>query len=179
MIEMKDLLAAARSGAGIPSNYRLAKVLGVTDQTVSNWQNGRRFPDDALAVRLAEMGHLNPGEVLVSIYAQRAADGPMSGIWASIAQRVHDSAHGALAAVFGTAVIVSALFAASPDAAAATVLVRPVQDQSPALPVVKTPQTACILCQLSRAALDTLSRLIGRFRRGLTPQVHALQCAPA
>lgn len=153
MISTQDLLAAAKAGAGIPSNYRLARVLNVTEQTVSNWQNGRRWPDDPMALRLADMGHLDPAEVLVSIYAERAKAGPMKEIWQRVASYVHDSAHGALTALVGTAVIVSALFAASPDAAAST-LTRPADQQS----------ADCILCKLRRAL-----RRLGQAARDLIP----------
>lgn len=165
MISTIELLAAAKAGADIPSNYRLARVLGVTDQTVSNWQNGRRFPDDELVLRMAEMGNLNPGEVLVSIYAERAASSPMGDVWRSIAQRVHDSAHGALAVAFGTAVIVSA-FLASPDANAVTVLTYP----------ALAPGAVCILCLLS---LKRLRARLGRFLADLTPPFAALPLAAA
>lgn len=85
MLTVPALLAQARAHQGIPSNYRLAKVLGVTEHAVSSWQNGRRVPDDEMSVRLAELAALPPGRVLAAMHALREPEGtPLRAAWLSL-----------------------------------------------------------------------------------------------
>lgn len=97
MLTTRDLLAAAKSAQGIPSNYRLARVLDVPETTVQRWNNGRSRPEDSLAVRLAEMAGLDAGQVVASIRAERAEPGPMRDLWVDVASRLARA--GAAAAV--------------------------------------------------------------------------------
>ena len=112
MITIQQLLAAAKIGAAIPSNYRLARVLGVTDNTVGNWQNGRALPSDATVGQLAQMAGIDPDAAVAAIHAARASDDGERSRWTRIADRLARS--GAVAG----AVILSALVSASPDASA-------------------------------------------------------------
>lgn len=107
-----DLSESARSAAGIPSFYRLARVLGVNDSTVANWRHGRATPDDAMAVRLADMAGLDPAYVVASMHAQRCTDDALR----PILQRIADATKAAGAAAL--AVILSVLFSGTPDAQA-------------------------------------------------------------
>ncbi|MFT3665559.1 DUF3693 domain-containing protein [Piscinibacter sp.] len=91
-----------KAAQGISSDYRLARFLGVTDNTVANWQHGRRRPDDETAIRLAGLAGLDAGEVVAELYAERAADGPARELWQSIAKRLHTGAAAALACMFIT-----------------------------------------------------------------------------
>ena len=99
MLTSKDLLAAVRAAQGIPSNYRLARLLDVPEKTVQRWNTCANAPDDAMALRLAELARLDAAEVLAAMYAQRAADGPMAGVWRSIAERLQGAAVAVLVAV--------------------------------------------------------------------------------
>lgn len=83
-----DLLAAAKRGAGIPSNYRLARVLGTNDNTLSRWHSGKVVPDDAYAVRLAELAQLDSGFVIAAMRAAREKDASLRAIWADMAERL-------------------------------------------------------------------------------------------
>ena len=88
MIYTRELLAAVKSAQGITSDYRLARFLGVSDQTVGNWQHGRRRPDDETALRLAELAGLDPDAVLLGLTAERATDEPARQAWERIAARL-------------------------------------------------------------------------------------------
>jgi DNA-binding XRE family transcriptional regulator len=94
-----DLMTAAKTGAGIPSNYRLAKVLEVTEHTVGNWQNGRALPNEALTIRLAELAGLDPAPFLAEMAAGRAKDDEARGVWLAIADRLRKAPIGAAAAL--------------------------------------------------------------------------------
>lgn len=97
MLTTADLLAAAKTAQHIPSNYRLARVLNVPDNTVQRWNTGRNKPDDEMAARLAELAGLDAGQVVASIRAERAEPGPMRDMWADVASRLARA--GAAAAV--------------------------------------------------------------------------------
>ena len=98
MISTLELMAAAKSAQGIPSNYRLARVLDVPETTVARWHTGRGKPDDAFAARLAEMAGLDVGQVVAWIHAERAEPGPVRDLWTGIASRLARTS-GAAAAV--------------------------------------------------------------------------------
>lgn len=88
MISTAELLSAAKSARGIPSNYRLAKVLGATDATLQRWNTGRGCPDDAHAAELAVMAGLDVEWVVTSMRAQREKDPTLRAIWARTAERL-------------------------------------------------------------------------------------------
>lgn len=94
MLTTSDLLAAVKHAQGIPSNYRLARIIGVTDATVANWKHGRNLPDDPMCERLAQMAGLDPAYVIASIYAERAANDDSKRIWSGIAKRLQGLAAG-------------------------------------------------------------------------------------
>jgi transcriptional regulator with XRE-family HTH domain len=66
------LMDAAKTAAGIASDYRLAQVLGVTRATVSTWRSGRHFPGYSMAYALADMAGVDRGAALVGIGVDRA-----------------------------------------------------------------------------------------------------------
>lgn len=107
-----ELLAAVRTAQGIPSNYRLARILGVTDKTVSRWQGGENAPDDPMTERLAALAGLDPDLVVVSMRAHREHTPEGRARWERIAQRLERAAV-ALCAVL-------AVFASPQDSAAST-----------------------------------------------------------
>ena len=108
----RELLAAVRAAQGIPSNYRLARLLDVPETTVQRWNTGRNLPDDTMAARLAELAGLDAGTVVASIHAERAPDDGTRALWQSIAQRLQHAGAAVLA------VVLSVLFFGTPDAQA-------------------------------------------------------------
>ena len=88
MITTHQLLDAAKAAAGISSEYRLCRTVGVSDQCLRNWRLGRSSPDDERAARLAEMAGLDVGYVLASMAAERAKDEGLKAAWAGLAKRL-------------------------------------------------------------------------------------------
>lgn len=72
VIETRALLDAVKAAHGIGSDYRLARVLGCSDNTIHNYRHGKTHPDEVQSLQLAAMAGLNPSYVLVSMAAQRA-----------------------------------------------------------------------------------------------------------
>lgn len=118
MMNTQELLSAVKASQGITSDYRLARFLGVTDNTVGNWQHGRRRPDDDTAIRLCELAGIDPAPVLAALAAERASTPEARRAWEGIAAKLQ---HAGLAAAVLSAVILSALFGfdGGPDAGAA------------------------------------------------------------
>jgi len=102
-----DYLDAARSRAGLPSDYALAARLGATRAAVSSWRCGRKFPDALHAFRLAELAQCDPAKALADMELERAErqhrDDAAAG-WRSILQRIGGAAAMvAMVAGFGAA----------------------------------------------------------------------------
>ncbi len=99
MPAIHDLMSAAKDASGIPSNYRLASVLGVTQHTVANWQNDRALPNEAMTIKLAELAGLDPAPFLAEMAAGRAKDDESRSMWLAIADRLRKTPIGAAAAL--------------------------------------------------------------------------------
>lgn len=101
-----DYLDAARSRAGLPSDYALAARLGATRAAVSSWRCGRKYPDALHAFRLAELADVDPARLVADLELQRAEslhrDEAAAG-WRSILQRIGGAA-AAVAMVAGLGV---------------------------------------------------------------------------
>lgn len=150
MLTTAELLAAVRDAQGIPSNYRLARVLDVPENTVARWQTGRHVPDDAMVVRLAGLAGLDAGATLAAMHAQRATDDGLRAAWASIAQRLQQAGAAALAVILSVAVF------GSPDAQARA----SVEEFAPA--AVPAPVGGNIHCRGVRVAFASVLALLRR-----------------
>jgi len=82
------LIDAAKAAKGIESDYRLAKVLGVTDHTIYNYRHGRSRPDELRTFQLCEMAGIDPSPWLMDIHAERAKDTSLKSFWESMAKRM-------------------------------------------------------------------------------------------
>jgi transcriptional regulator with XRE-family HTH domain len=108
------LIDQARARSSISSDYKLAQLLGVSRQVVSQWRNGVSFPTTRTLFDLAELAKRNPAEVIAEIEQERelragrleAAEG-----WRNTLQR--------LAGVAAGLAVVSMTSAPVPAAAAA------------------------------------------------------------
>jgi transcriptional regulator with XRE-family HTH domain len=80
----KDYIEAAKQRLDLPSDYALAKVLGVAKQTVSNYQNGKTQLDEPIARRVAEILGIHPGLVLLDMQRERAKTPEDKSLWQEI-----------------------------------------------------------------------------------------------
>jgi transcriptional regulator with XRE-family HTH domain len=55
-LKVKEFIERNGENFGIKKQEELAKMLGVSDQTVSNWVKGRSFPTHQMEDRLFRMG---------------------------------------------------------------------------------------------------------------------------
>lgn len=90
-----DYLQAAKTRAGIASDYALAARLGVTRAAVSNWRAGRSLPDALGAYRLGDLAGIDPLIVIADIErerAERAARAHDADAWGVILERIGGAA---------------------------------------------------------------------------------------
>lgn len=110
MFNVNDFLDRAKSGAGQPpvSDYRLAQLIGVTKQAMSNYRRGA-LPEAPVIVRLCEYSHDDPEHVVACIESMRAANDPITAeMWKHMADRLRRSS----LAIGGTAFALAAALGA-------------------------------------------------------------------
>lgn len=99
MLTTNQLLDRIKSSHQAPSDYRLAKIVGIDQSGIRNYRSGRSRPDDVIASRLAVLADLDPGYVVACIHAERAQDDQTRTLWTGIADRLQRSGLAALAAL--------------------------------------------------------------------------------
>lgn len=62
-MEVGQRIKACRNEQNMTQDF-VAEQLGVTRQTISNWENGRSYPDIERVIRLSELYHLSLDELL-------------------------------------------------------------------------------------------------------------------
>lgn len=130
-----ELIDQARARAGIQSDYRLAKVLGVTPQTISQWRNAKSFPDMLRVFQLAQMAELQSIDTAVaSIELERVKARPeQASAWRQVLERLG----GIAAAVIVSVTALGGGSAANPASA------RVSGEGGPSSPSVDTRYTLC------------------------------------
>lgn len=81
MKSAEQYLDEARSRLDLPSDYALAKALGLTRAAVSRYRCGAGLPDDLACVQIAEAIGCEPMEVIAAINYQRAKTDVERAIW--------------------------------------------------------------------------------------------------
>lgn len=91
MLTLNSLLDAARSASGIQSDYRLARVIGASDNTVYNWRHGISSPDEKYSLKLSELSHLPLPFVLNLTASMRTKDGALKAAYLDAARALMPS----------------------------------------------------------------------------------------
>lgn len=82
-----EYLAACKTRLGIESDYALAKALGVTQQAVSSYRSGNSKINDDVALRVAEILHLHPLQVIAAANAERAKTEEAKARWMGVMEK--------------------------------------------------------------------------------------------
>lgn len=83
--EFLDALSRRWGGA---TDYAIAKRLGVSKQSISNYRSGIRCISDELAIRIAAELELDPAYVLACVNAERQPEPAVSRVWLELARRL-------------------------------------------------------------------------------------------
>jgi transcriptional regulator with XRE-family HTH domain len=99
MFSIADLLDRARSRANIPSDYKLADVLGITRSAVSSWRMGKSYPDERALGQLCALSGDDPGIWAANVQAERAQSPEGKNMWLLVAKRLAGGASTAILSV--------------------------------------------------------------------------------
>lgn len=91
MLTVVQLLDLARERISTPTDYRLSKVLGVTQTTLIGWRKGRSKPEPLTMARLAAVCGVDAKRAVLWLQMERASTNSERELWASVAQAVEDS----------------------------------------------------------------------------------------
>lgn len=83
-----EFLDKAKERLNLPSDYALAKALGVSHSCLSNYRSGRSHLDDEKALKVAELLEVDPAIVVSAAHAERARKPEEKAVWASIYERL-------------------------------------------------------------------------------------------
>lgn len=94
-----DFLDAVKAKHGIPSDYALAPVLGVTRSAVSKYRNKLDYLSDEKALLVANLLEINSGIVLAAVHAERSKSDQEKAAWTSIWEKLGGVAAGLVVAL--------------------------------------------------------------------------------
>lgn len=97
-MKTRQYLDELKRELGLPSDYALAKRLGIHQATMSNYRNGKRAFDATMCMRVAELLDIDPLRVIVDCEAERAARPDVRKMWEGLARRLAACIVGALGA---------------------------------------------------------------------------------
>jgi Phage related protein/Helix-turn-helix len=81
-----QFLDAVKAKHNLPSDYALAKILGITRSGVSKFRVGKDYLGEDTAIKVAELLDLDPGYVMVCIASERAKNPQVKAAWKYTAQ---------------------------------------------------------------------------------------------
>jgi len=82
-----DYINALRPLAKTTSIYAVAALLGINEQTVRNWNDGKAHPDEYGCARIAEALDVPIEQVLADVQAERETNPERREYWQSLARK--------------------------------------------------------------------------------------------
>jgi transcriptional regulator with XRE-family HTH domain len=82
-----DYLDAVKTRHRLPSDYALAKRLGVAPANISSYRSGRRIIDDDMALAIALELAINPLQVIATANAERAKTPEQRARWSGVMEK--------------------------------------------------------------------------------------------
>jgi hypothetical protein len=83
-----DFLDAIKSRHGVPSDYALAKLLGVTHQTISKYRVGKDFLGDSMAIQVAKLLEVDTAVILAAVHCERAKKPDEKAAWSAMLEKL-------------------------------------------------------------------------------------------
>ena len=88
MANIANLLDKAKVIHSLPSDYKLALVMGVQQSSLRNYRTGKTLPDERVISKICELTGDDPAILLIQIEAERAKTDEARALWSSIARRL-------------------------------------------------------------------------------------------
>jgi len=82
-----EYLEACKERLNITSDYALAKALGLSQTGLSNYRTGRSRMDDDVALKVADILHLHPLQVIAAANAERAKTPESKARWMGVMEK--------------------------------------------------------------------------------------------
>lgn len=79
-----EYLDKAKEAARLPSDYALAKELGIRSSAISNYRSGRSHFDDVISAKIASLIGIHAGLVMLDMHRQRANTPEEAVVWQEI-----------------------------------------------------------------------------------------------
>lgn len=118
MFSVAELLERAKARASIESDYRLAKVIGISHGTMTGYRSGKSMPDARVLEQLCALSGDDVAVVMAQVQAERERTPEGKNMWLMVAARLRGAASTAILSVcFAIALIA----APASDARATTV----------------------------------------------------------
>lgn len=89
-----DFLDALKARHHLPSDYALAKILGITRSAVSCYRSGKVALGEEMALKVAELLETEPGYVLARIAEERTKRPQVKAAWRKVAEALAPTAQG-------------------------------------------------------------------------------------
>lgn len=106
MLLIANLLDSAKAKANIESDYRLAKIIGITHSVVSAYRHGKSMPNEKILAQLCALSGDDVGVVAAQVQAERAQSPEGKSMWMMVAARLAGRASTAfLSVVFAIAFV--------------------------------------------------------------------------
>lgn len=86
-----EYMDAVKGKLELPSDYAIAKVLGVTRESVSGWRNGRSPFGIETAMKVGEILRIDGHKVYADGQIERAKNSAQSAFWKDIAEKFSES----------------------------------------------------------------------------------------
>lgn len=119
VINMAAMLDKARDIHSLRSDYKLALVMGVSQNSLKSYRDAKTLPDARVIAKICELTGDDPVLILAQIEEQRATSDDARALWHRLTQRLQ--AAGATA-VFAVAFLVSGMVGFPSDAQAGPAL---------------------------------------------------------
>ncbi len=99
MFSVADLLDRAKAGGNIDTDYRLAKVIGISHQGMTNYRMGKSRPDARVLEQLCALSGDDVAVFAAQLQAERERTPEGKTMWLMIAKRLSGAATTAILSV--------------------------------------------------------------------------------
>lgn len=93
------LLDKAKVVHRLPSDYKLALVMGVQQATLANYRQGKTLPDARVIRLICDLTGDDPALLLAEVEAERAKTDEARALWLEVVKRLRSTLHGAIFSV--------------------------------------------------------------------------------
>lgn len=107
MFSIANLLDSAKANAKIESDYRLAKVIGISHNVISGYRHGKSMPNDKILAQLCALSGDDVAVIAAQVQAERAQSPEGKTMWTMIAARLAGRASTAILSVVFTIALIA------------------------------------------------------------------------